>query len=265
MTRQKKNEVDERDGIQLSRKFRDNKKLFWSDVNVKRKERDQMSMQVRNSDGNVVTDASDVKRRWKEYFEWLLNVDDGRRAELTESGFEVVNKLANEELEISVEDVRKAVKKLKGGKSPGVDGITSEMLKCGGECLLEWLRRVCNVCVLEEKVPNNWMRAIIVPIYKGKGDSSECRNYRGISLSSIPGKVYGRILIEKIRSLTERLIGEEQCGFRSGRGCVDQVFVMKQMSEKFVYKNKRLYVAYMDLEKAYDRVDREAMWRVLGM
>ena len=61
------------------------------------------------------------------------------------------------------------------------------------------------------------------------------------------------------------MIGEEQCGFRSDRGCVDQVFVMKQMSEKFVDKNKSLYVAYMDLEKARMRVDREAMWLVLGM
>ena len=77
-----------------------------------------------------------------------------------------------------------------------MDGITSEMLKCGGECLLEWLRRICNVCVLEEKVSNDWMRAIVVPIYKGKGDRSECKNYRGISLLSIPGKVYGRILIK---------------------------------------------------------------------
>ena len=57
--------------------------------------------------------------------------------------------------------------------------------------------------------------------------------------------MYGRILIEKVRSLTEGLIGEEQCGFRSGRGCVDQVLAMKQMSEKFVDKNKGLYVAYM--------------------
>ena len=61
------------------------------------------------------------------------------------------------------------------------------------------------------------------------------------------------------------MIGEEQCWFRSGRGCVDQVFAMKQMSEKFVEKNKCLYVTYMDLEKLYDRVDRDAKWRVLGM
>ena len=123
---------------------------------MKRKESDQMSMQFRDSDGNIVTDASDVKQKWKKYSEWLLNVDDGRRAELTESGLRVMHDLANGELEISEEDVRKAVKKLKGGKSPGVDGITNEMLKCGGECLLEWLWKVSNACVVEEKVPNDW-------------------------------------------------------------------------------------------------------------
>ena len=61
VTRQKKNEVNERDGIQLSRKFKENKKLFLNDVNVKRKERDQMSIRVRDSDRNIVSDASDVK------------------------------------------------------------------------------------------------------------------------------------------------------------------------------------------------------------
>ena len=139
------------------------------------------------------------------------------------------------------------------------------MLKCSGECLLEWLKKVCNVCVLEEKVPDNWMRAIIVPIYKGESDRSKCKNYRGISLFSIPGKVYGRIFIEKVCSLTGGLIGEEQCGFRSGRGCVDQAFVMKEMSEKFVDSNKCLHVAYMDLEKVYVRFDRDSLWCALGM
>ena len=97
-----------------------------------------------------MTDASDIKQRWKEYFEWLLNVGDGRRAELIESGLGVMHELVIEALETSVKDAGKAVQKLKGGKSPGADGITSEMLKCG-EHLLEWLRRVCNVCILKRK------------------------------------------------------------------------------------------------------------------
>ena len=51
---------------------------------------------------------------------------------------------------------------------------------------------------------------------RGKGDRNDCKNYRGISPLSIPGKVYGRILIERVHVLTEGMIGEEQCGFRSG-------------------------------------------------
>ena len=74
-------------------------------------------------------------------------------------------------------------------------------------------------------------RAIVVLLYKWKGDRNDCKNYRRINLLSIPGKVYGRILIERVRALNEGMIGEEQFGFRSGRGCVDQVFVMKQMRE----------------------------------
>ena len=104
-----------------------------------------------------------------------------------------------------------------------MDGITIEMLKCGGECLFEWLSRVCNVCVLEEKVPNDWMRAVIVPIWKRKGDRRDGKNYRGISLLIIPGKVYRRILIAKVCSITEGLTGEEQSGFMSGKECVNQL------------------------------------------
>ncbi len=52
-------------------------------------------------------------------------------------------------------------------------------------------------------------------------------------------------------------------GFRKGRGCVDQIFAMKMLVEEYLGKNKKLYAAFMDLEKAYDRVDREALWNVL--
>ena len=66
-----------------------------------------MNMRVRDSDGNIVADASDVKQRWKECFEWRLNVDDGRRADLTESALGVMHESGTGELGISVEDVRK--------------------------------------------------------------------------------------------------------------------------------------------------------------
>ncbi len=76
------------------------------------------------------------------------------------------------------------------------------------------------------------------------------------------GKVYGRVLIERIRTKTESVVGEEQCGFRSGRGCVDQVFAVRQIVERNLGKGKDVFWAFMDLEIAYDRIDREALWKV---
>ncbi len=95
----------------------------------------------------------------------------------------------------------------------------------------------------------------IVPLYKGKGRRSECSSYRGISLLSIPGRVYGRILTERLLEVTEQKVSEDQGGFRKGRGCVDQIFAVKRLVEGYLGKDKKLYAAFMDLEKAYDRVD----------
>ncbi len=61
--------------------------------------------------------------------------------------------------------------------------------------------------------------------------------------------------------VTEGKVSEEKEGFRKGRGCVGQIFAM--LVEEYLGKDKKLYVAFMDLEKAYDRVDREALWSVL--
>ena len=65
--------------------------------------------------------------------------------------------------------------------------------------------------------------------------------------------------------MTEGLNADEKGSFRAGRGCVDQIFTQKQISEKAQEKKCKVYVGFMDLEKAYDRVNREALWQVLRM
>ena len=66
-----------------------------------------------------------------------------------------------------------------------------------------------------------------MPLYKGKGDKCKCCNSRGISLLRVVGKVDGRVLIKRVRAGTECAIWEEQCGFKQGRGCMDQVFAVR--------------------------------------
>ena len=121
--------VDKRLGESLNRNFAEKKTLFWKAVNVERKSNDQMEVRINDVDGYVLTDGEDVVSRFRSYFDEFLNVDDGREAQVSDARIQGVNRNARHLLEVSIEDVRKAVKKIKNGKVSGIDGITNEMLK----------------------------------------------------------------------------------------------------------------------------------------
>ena len=123
---------------------------------------------------------------------------------------------------------------MKGGKAAGIDGIVVEMLKNGGISIINWLLRIFNKCMESGVVPDDWKVGCIVPVYKGKGDRRDWTNYKVISILSIPGKIYGRVLINRMIECTKEQVAEERGGFRSGRGCIDTItiFVLKQLVEK---------------------------------
>ena len=78
---------------------------------------------------------------------------------------------------------------------------------------------MCNNPFESGGVPEEWRSAVIVPLYKGKGERTECSNYRGICLLSVVGKIYARILADSVCKVTEGLIDDEQGRFRTWRGC----------------------------------------------
>ena len=83
----------------------------------------------------------------------------------------------------------------------------------------------------EGTVVGDWKDAEIVPIPK-KGDLKHCDNWRGISLLDVVGKVFARILQERLQVVSEKVLPESQCGFRKGRGCTDMIFAARQLVEK---------------------------------
>ena len=107
----------------------------------------------------------------------------------------------------------------------------------------------------------DWRGACMVPLYKGKGVKCECSNSRGIRLLSVV--VIGTVLIKRVRAGTECAIGEGQFVFRQGRGCMDQVFAVRHLCEKYLANGKDVFWAFMDLEKAHDTIDRHCMWQML--
>ena len=83
-----------------------------------------------------------------------------------------------------------------------------------------------------------------------------------ISLLSVAGKIYVGLLVGRVRRVTRDLIDDDQGGYRAGRGCVDQIFTLKHTGEKAREKKRRVYVGFIDLEKAYDRVNMKVLWQV---
>ena len=186
--------------------------------------------------------GNEERKRWSEYLEELLNVQEDKEADIVGvgvgggGGVQVTVMGEENEMEITREEVKRALNETKGGKASGMDGVRVEMLKEGGVTALEWLMRVFNICFLLSIVPVDWVIAYMVPLYKVKGDVHECSNSRGISLLNVVGEVYGWILINRIRDKTENVIVEAQSGFGRGRVCTDQIFIVRQICEKYLGK-----------------------------
>ena len=254
---------DEELGSKLSKDFVDNRKIYHKEIKRIRGGKRNDCSKIKDGNGRVLKEKEEVLKRWKEYFGELMAPGSGGEAQITCWGMVGGAGRVREMVNVSRKEIRKAVKKLKLGKAPGSDGIRAEMVKYGGEAMIDILVRICQMAWEVGRVPEDWTLAVIVPLYKGKGCRDVCMSYRGISLLSIPGKVYGRVVIERVKERTRNIIGEEQGGFLEGRGCVDQIYTVKTMIEKYIGKRKKLYAAFVDLEKAYDRVDRKALWDVL--
>ena len=82
--------------------------------------------------------------------------------------------------------MRKALKQMKTGKATGPDDIPIEAWKCLGKVREIWLTRLFNTILMTKKMPDEWRRSVVVPIYKNKGDIQNYTNYRGIKLMSHP-------------------------------------------------------------------------------
>ena len=153
---------------------------------------------------------------------------------------------------MSKELICKALSRMKFGKAAGPSGVLAEMLKAAGEEGIELTRDLVEAVFSTGVIPKDWEESIILSLYKGKGEALDRGNYRGLKLTDQAMKLLERVLDFQIRQMVN--IDEMQYGFVPGRGTTDAIFIVSQLQEKYLATKKPLYFAFVDLEKAFDRV-----------
>ena len=171
---------------------------------------------INDENGNVMVNLEAVLKRWKEYFEKLMNKENNREPQTEEA--EVVNKEVNCVIR---EEVKNALRKMKKAKAVGPDELPVEVWKCMEEMGIEFLTRMFNRLLIGEQMPEEW-RNVFIPIYKNKGDAQCCGNYRGIKLMSHTMKAWERFIEARLRDRVK--ISKQQYGFMPGKGTTDAMF-----------------------------------------
>ncbi|XDV29424.1 hypothetical protein PO909_032554 [Leuciscus waleckii] len=142
--------------------------------------------------------------------------------------------------------------------------LRPQRVKCGKPALLEPLHDLLCLCWREGMMPHDMRNVKIITLYKNKGDRRDCNNYRGISLLCVVGKVFARVIRgEQRKVLADRIYPVSQCGFRAKRGTVDMIFSVRQLQEKCRELQMPLFIAFIDLTKAFDLVSRKGLFQLM--
>ena len=165
-----------------------------------------------------LTTAEEQVKRWAEYFEELLN----RPALLNAADIQPAEELLQVNIAKPTKDeVRKAIRTLKNGKSAEPDGIPAEALKADLSTSTNMLYEIIENMWEEEEIPKEWKEGYLVKLPK-KGNLREC-NYRGMMFLSVPGKVLNRIILEMLKMTLNSKLRDHQVGVCQERSCIDQI------------------------------------------
>ena len=165
------------------------------------------------------------------------------------------------DVEITQNEIFKAIKELKTSRSGGPDKLLNEFFIHGSASLLPYLHTLFNLLFNKGYFPTMWSEGYIVPIHK-KGNTNNVDNYRGITLLSTLGKLFTSILNNRLINWAESyyVYIEAQAGFRREMGTTDNIFVLHGLITHLINQGKKLYCAFVDFKKAFDFVNRDIIW-----
>ena len=220
-----------------------------------------------SEEGTLIEDPEKTKDHIANYFEQLYQAREGTApyAEWTNKIKTQVRKnlekdpdtITEKEDQITEKEMKAAIKKLKRNKSLGPDKIPNEIFIEANKETRKVLKEIIQKVHKEEEIPRSWEEGEIIRLYKGKGLKGKCSNERGITLASNVGKLYERIINERVKKQVK--ITKAQAGGKPGCSTVDHLIVLKQTISEIRAKGQTAYIIFLDVQKAYDKAWLDAI------
>ncbi len=254
-------------------------RTFWRWAKAKMR-RAQEAVGLKMPDGRRIFNKAEIKRELERYYSDLCNPDRGEETvepPVDEEVWEEYNGADEDEREereqrdqdimggVTTGEILRMIKQLKRGKAAGLDDIPNEFLKHCGKKAIVMIQRVFNTCIEEVLFPKIWKEGRTSFIPK-PGSDGRLDGMRGITINSSLGKLLLKIIWQRmVLDVKSRgLLGNMQHGFRRGYQAMDAVFILTQILEKRRRTFKKTAMAFIDIKKAYDLVDRDILWKVMA-
>ena len=164
---------------------------------------------------------------------------------------------------ITKAEVNSAISLSKSGKASAADMMSNEILKALDSNHIDFLTDLFNISFDNSVYP--WNESIITPLHK-KGDKSNPDNYRAIAVSSVMGKIFSTILLERLHKYRKEKCPDppNQLGFTKGAQTYDHILTMQTITSKYKKLKKPVYAIFVDFKKAFDSVCRQALFYKLA-
>ena len=277
------NKQRKRRRLKLSYHHRLTAKQFWSLVRRVEKKAGSLSAIV-DAEGRLATDKAMIERIVLEELEKIFS---GKRSHIfTHKGEQLIKELAAKDKQgwkewikdavnpnqhqtnvcakVSEQDISVIISKLKNQRAPGVDGVTVAMLKYAGPLLVALMTDLVNQVLAEGSVPQALLIGKMTLIDK-KAPSLLVTQKRPLTVSCVMLSVITKVVHARMDKIceSEGYYGNIQYGFRKGRSTSDCVFMLLSAIRKAKRKGRAISIAFCDIAKAYDSVNRELLYTKL--
>jgi len=161
-------------------------------------------------------------------------------------------------------EVSALFKKLKAGRAPGHDGLPNDVYKAYSHLLVEPFTRFIQQWQENPVLPDEMLRAIVVPFYKGKGEREDLKNWRPVSLVCTDYKLFSLFIVSRLTPVMKNLVKAGQTSSVPGRSTFDNIHAIRLLHHlTTLEENFDAAFVFIDSEKAFDRVEWEFMWKVM--